>query len=121
MNALHHKLSAHNAQTARFKAEQLVNSGIETPEQAVARLRVQRRTETSIRSRAVMAKIADAGGSLGEQIMAVTKEMTRIKAEYDALIAKHIPHVSWEGGTDDGYEAQVRGDYRVMQMGARHG
>lgn len=96
-----HKLSAHNAQTARFKADQLVNS--ETPEQAIARLRVQRRTETSIRSRAVMAQVADAGGSLGEQIIAVTNEMERIKVEYDAMIAKYSAPVNWSGGTQ-GYD-----------------
>ncbi len=93
MNAISPALrAAHDANRAAI-------GNAETPDQIVARLRAQCRTEMNIRGRAVGAAVSDAGGSLGEEIIAVTKEMERIRTEYGAMIARHRPKLSDRPGT----------------------
>lgn len=84
-----------------FNANRAAIDNAETPEQIVARLRVQRRTEMSIRPRGAAAQVRAAGGSLADEIVAMTKAMTEVKREYDAMIAKHLPPVKWSGGTQE--------------------
>lgn len=50
-------------------------------------------------------------------------ELEAISAAWQAVDAIHAAMTDMEptGSYDSGYADQVRGDYRVMQMGARHG